>query len=93
MRIRWDRIGRVALLIVLAVVVGLYVEHALAYFSTRARADEQLAAVRRLAREDSQLERQQQSLNSTTTIVARARALGMVMPGERPYAVTGLPTN
>ena len=77
----------------LTVVVGLYIQHALSYFSERAQADEQLAAVRRLARENAQLERQQQSLNSPTTIVAEARALGMVAPGERAYAITGLATH
>ena len=77
----------------LAVVVGLYVQHALSYLSTRVQADEQLAAVQRLARENSQLERQQQSLNDPNTIVADARAFGMVLPGERPYAITGLPTH
>lgn len=89
-RIRWDRVGRVSLLIVLAVVVGLYVQHALSYFSTRAQADAQLTAERSLARQNLQLKRLQQSLNSASTIVGEARALGMVAPGERAYAITGL---
>ncbi|MGA2924944.1 MAG: septum formation initiator family protein [Solirubrobacteraceae bacterium] len=88
-RIRWDRIGRVGLLIVLTVVVGLYVQHALSYLDTRAQADEQQATVKRLARANAQLERQQQSLSDPSTIVADARAYGMVFPGERPYAITG----
>ncbi len=74
----------------IAVVVGLYVQHALSYLSTRAQADNQLAVERRLARQDLQLERQQQSLNSSSTIIAQARALGMVASGERSYAITGL---
>jgi cell division protein FtsB len=78
-------------LVVLTVVVGLYVQHALSYLSTRAQADQQQAVVQRLVRENAALEKQQQSLKDPATIVRDARALGMVRPGERPYVVTGLP--
>ncbi|HYZ80938.1 MAG TPA: septum formation initiator family protein [Solirubrobacteraceae bacterium] len=80
------------LLIVLAVVVGLYVEHTLSYFSTRAQANQQQAIVNRLARENARLTRREHSLNSQATIVSEARALGMVRPDERPYVVTGKPS-
>src|SRR5205823_4398345 len=40
-RVRWDRIGRTALLIVLVVVAGLYVQHIVQFFITRANADTQ----------------------------------------------------
>jgi len=90
-RIRWDKLGRIALLVVLAVVVGLYVEQGLALLSVHSQADQQRTIVQRLARQNRQLERQQQSLNNPGTIQADARELGMVMPGERPYVVTGLP--
>jgi hypothetical protein len=89
--VRWDRVGRVALLIVLVAVAGLYVQHALAYLSARAQADQQLAIVKRLTRENAALQQQQSSLASSATIVRDARALGMVWQGERPYVVTGLP--
>jgi cell division protein FtsB len=90
-RVRWDRVGRVALLIVLLVVAGLYVEHALAYLSARSQANEQLSIVNRLRRENAALAQQQQALNDPTAIVRDARALGMVWQGERPYVVTGVP--
>lgn len=89
LRVRWDRAGRVGLLIVLAVVVGLYVQHTLSYFSTRAQASSQAAIVDRLNRRNAQLERQQRSLSNPATIVRDARALGMVRPNERPYVITG----
>ena len=90
-RVRWDRVGRVALLVVLLVVAGLYVQHALAYFSARSQANEQLSIVNRLRHENAALAQQQRALNDPTTIVRDARALGMVWQGERPYVVTGLP--
>jgi cell division protein FtsB len=89
-RVRWDRAGRIGLLIVLAVVVGLYVQHTVAYFSTKSQADHQQSIVDRLQRQNAALERQQKSLANPATIVRDARALGMVRPGERPYVITGL---
>jgi cell division protein FtsB len=91
LRIRWERVGRVVLLIVLAVVLGLYVQQALAYLSVRSQADQQHSIVQRLLRQNAKLLRQQRSLNDPATIIRDARALGMIRPGERPYAITGLP--
>jgi cell division protein FtsB len=91
MRVRWDRVGRIGLLVVLAVVVGLYVQQGLTLLSTHSQAVQQLGIVHRLVRENAQLERRQRALNDPTTIERDARALGMVRPGERPYVVTGLP--
>jgi cell division protein FtsB len=90
-RVRWDRVARVGLLVVLAVVIGLYAQHTLSYLSTRSQAEHQQAIVQRLARQNARLVKEEQSLNDPTTIVHDARALGMVRPGERAYVITGLP--
>ena len=91
MRVRWDRVGRVGLLVMLAVVAGLYVQHALSYLHVRSQADQQLAIVQRLSRENAALVKEQASLSDPATIQRRARALGMVRTGERSYAFPGLP--
>ena len=75
----------------LAVVAGLYIQHAIEYVTTRVQADRQHANVQRLARANAQLRAQQRSLNDPVTIKRDARALGMVQAGERPYAVIGQP--
>jgi cell division protein FtsB len=90
-RVRWDRVGRVGLLVVFAVVAALYVQQGLTLLSTHSQAAKQLAIVHRLAYDNRALERQQHSLKDPATIERDARALGMVRPGERPYVVTGLP--
>jgi cell division protein FtsB len=92
-RVRWDRIGRVGLLIVLCVVAGLYVQQALAYLAVRSQANSQRAIVHQLSKANAGLLAQQRSLNSPATIVSDARALGMVRVGEHPYEVTGLPSH
>jgi cell division protein FtsB len=89
--VRWDRLGRVGLLVVLAVVAVVYAQDALSYLKARSQAGHQAAIVKRLQSQNAQLERQQKSLGSPATIVRDARALGMVKQGERPYAITGLP--
>lgn len=86
---RWERVGRIGLLVVLTVVVGLYVEHTLSYLSTRAQNDQQQAIVQSLTRQNARLRQEQKSLNDPATIIRDARRLGMVRPGERPYVIMG----
>jgi len=77
------------LLIVLAVVLGLYVNQAITYFSVRSQAVQQMGVAQRLERENRRLLQEQQTLNDPATIQRDARALGMVRQGERPYVITG----
>jgi len=81
----------VLLVIVLAVVAGLYIQQGLRYLSARSQTDQQNAIAAQLARQNAKLTRQAKALNNPAAIVKAARALGMVAPGERPYVVTGLP--
>src|SRR5579875_1209669 len=81
-RVRWERLGRIALLVVLAAVVAVYAEHAVSYLSTRAQNARQQAIVR-------SLQVRQRALEDPTTIVRRARQFGMTRSGEQPYAITG----
>jgi cell division protein FtsB len=91
LRLRWERIGRVALVIVLAVVIGLYVQRTLTYLSVRSEASQQQAIMHRLSRQNARLVQEENALNNPAMIEKDARALGMVLPGERPYSVSGLP--
>jgi len=92
-RVRWDRVGRVSLLIVLGVVAALYVQQGLAYLAVRGQANRQRAIVQQLTRANAALRAQQRSLNDPATILRDARALGMVRVGEHPYEITGLPSH
>jgi cell division protein FtsL len=89
LRVRWDRVGRVSLLIVLCVVLGLYVNQALTYFSVRTQDDQQMATALALERQNSRLAAEQQALQEPATIQRMARQLGMVRRGERAYVMTG----
>src|SRR5947209_16778762 len=72
-RVRWDRVGRVALVVVLIIVAGLYVEHALSYLAVRSQADHQCAVVRGLERDNATLARQASALRAPATIGLDAR--------------------
>jgi cell division protein FtsB len=81
----------VGLLVVLAVVAGLYVQHAVAYLSVRSQSQQQQAIVRDLEHQNATLAARERSLKNPATVQREARALGMVRMGEHPYVITGLP--
>jgi cell division protein FtsB len=89
--IRWDRIGRLGLLIVLVMILGLYIGPARSYFATRSQAAEKRAAVAQLQRENARLKARAQALKDPAALEREARRMGMVRPGERAYVVKGLP--
>lgn len=78
------------LLVVLAVVMGLYLKQALSYFSVRSQAEQQMSVALKLERQNRILEREQQNLQNPATIQRDARALGMIRQGERSYVITGV---
>ncbi|ADB53643.1 Septum formation initiator [Conexibacter woesei DSM 14684] len=91
MRVRWDRVGRVALLLLLLAVVALYVQPARSYVATWRDSNKQQQQLDELEREHDALTARSKELRDPRTIETEARRLGMVRPGERPYVVSGLP--
>ena len=91
MRVRWDRVGRVALLVLLLAVALAYVGPAHSLLSTWRESSAKHAQVRELEREHEALVRRAKELRDPRTVQAEARRLGMVKPGERAYVVSGLP--
>jgi cell division protein FtsB len=88
--IRWDRVGRVALLLVLFGVLMLYVRPGIAYISAWQQARAKRAEIGQLERENTRLRGRRDALRNPQVVEAEARRLGMVRPGERPYVVDGL---
>ncbi|HST41892.1 MAG TPA: septum formation initiator family protein [Conexibacter sp.] len=91
MRVRWDRVGRVALLLLLVGVVALYVQPARSYVSTWSDSNAKHEQLRQLETENEALRARARALREPRTVETEARRLGMVRPGERPYVVSGLP--
>lgn len=92
-RVRWDRLGRVAMLGVAAALLYLYLSAGIRVFSTWHEARRNSALVTQLERQNRQLRSQHAALGRHSTLVQEARQLGMERPGEQPYVVQGLPNN
>ncbi|MBE2318860.1 septum formation initiator family protein [Solirubrobacter sp. CPCC 204708] len=88
--IRWDRLGRWALIGVFALVLYLYIGPALTWISTYKEAARQREAVAKLKEENERLLERKAELSAPGAIEREARRLGMVKAGERAYIVEGL---
>jgi cell division protein FtsB len=91
--VRWDRLGRLALLFVLGALVYLYASAGVHLLSKLAQAHAHSAQVRALRHEHALLVSQHELLSRQSTLEAEARRLGMIKPGEQPFIATGLPAN
>jgi hypothetical protein len=86
-RIRWDRVGRWALICVFAFVLYLYIGPARTWIGTYAEAKRKRDEVADLrARHDHLLERKR-ALQRNGAVELEARKLGMVKAGEKLYVV------
>ena len=90
--IRWDRVGRVALLGTLAVIMLLYVSPTKHWIEQSQTAGEQNDELRGLLAKHRQLERRVRELRSPGALEREARKLGMVRQGERAYVIENLPS-
>jgi cell division protein FtsB len=85
--IQWHRVGRVALLFTLGVIVLLYIRPVAHWVQQRSTAAHSQADLRDLRREHDRLEARLHQLSGTGSIEREARKMGMVRSGERPYVV------
>jgi cell division protein FtsB len=88
-RIRWDRLGRWALIGVFAFVLILYVGPAARWVSTYRQAKQKRAEVASLQAENRSLRNQQAALQGASSLERQARRLGMVRAGEKLYVISG----
>lgn len=92
-RVRWDRLGRAAMLCVMGALIYLYLSAGIHMFSTWRQSHRDTAAVVQLEQEHRRLEAQHEQLTKPGTLEADARQLGMMKKSEQPYVITGLPNN
>jgi cell division protein FtsB len=90
-RIRWERLGRWALLFVLALVLYLYIGPTHTWISTWNEAREKRQEVATLRAENDRLRAHRDELKRHSALEREARRLGMVKAGERAYIIEGLP--
>ena len=90
-RIRWDRLGRWALIAVFAFVIYLYIGPAASWVSTYREAKKRRAEVAALKTENQRLRERRRDLRDPASLEREARRLGMVKAGEKSYVIEGLP--
>ena len=89
--IRWDRVGRVAVLGTLAVIMVLDISPARHWIEQSRTAGEQNGELRELVAKNRQLKRRVRDLRTAGALEREARRLGMVRRGERAYVIENLP--
>ena len=92
-RVRWDRLGRIAMLCVMVAVAYLYLSAGTRLFSSWRESGRDSAHVHALENQNRSLRSKHAELASPGTVQAEARRLGMIHPGEQAYIVSGLPPN
>jgi cell division protein FtsB len=89
-RIRWDRLGRVCLVLVFFAVLVSYIGPTLHVFESWRESKASQTRLTELKAEDKRLERQAEQLDSPAATMAEARKLGLVEAGEQAYVVKDL---
>jgi cell division protein FtsB len=89
--IRWDRVGRFALLTTLVVILLLYLSPAKHWIQQSRTAGAQQDELQDLSAENKELKRRVHALRDPGALEREARRLGMVRQGERAYVIENLP--
>jgi cell division protein FtsB len=85
--IRWDRVGRLALVAMLGVIVLLYISPAKNWMQQSGTKENQQQRLDELKRENARLESRLHYLKRPDAVDREARRLGMVKRGERAFVV------
>jgi hypothetical protein len=89
-RVNWDRVGRIALTLVLAAVLYSYLNPAIDFVKTYTATTDAKAKQHELLDENKQLHNRVQSAEDPIVIDRKARGLGLVGEGETPVVIRGL---
>jgi cell division protein FtsB len=86
-RVRWDKLGRVVLVIVLFAVLASYVSPMLNFVDAWKDSRAERTELQELKDENAQLRARAATLDGPDADERAARQLGMVAPGESSYAI------
>lgn len=89
-RIKWDKVGRIALTLVLAAVLYSYFNPAVELVKTYTATSAAKAEFHEALRENKRLHRLIQAADDPLEVSRKARAQGLVAEGETPLVVNNL---
>ena len=85
--IRWDRLGRVALLVLLGAILLMYVSPAKHWWESTRTAAAQSQELQHLEAENERLRERSELLEDPDTLELEARKLGMTRSDERAFVI------
>ncbi|HWJ43177.1 MAG TPA: hypothetical protein VNR67_07070 [Solirubrobacterales bacterium] len=88
-RIKWDRVGRIALTVVLFAVLYSYLHPSIAFVKTYTGTTAAKEKLHGLLDENRRLHNRIQSSDDPLVVQHEARAQGMVAEGEKPVVIRG----
>jgi cell division protein FtsB len=89
-RIRWDQLGRYALLVVLFAILLSYISPVSHWVRQSETASHEEAELAELEQENSELKTRIKDLKRPLALEREARKLGMIKEGERAYVIENL---
>lgn len=89
-RVRWDKVGRVALVVVLAAVLASYVNPIVNFVDAWKDSRTEHSALAELKAKNAKLRERAAALSGADATERVARKSGMVAEGEVPYVIRGL---
>ena len=89
--IRWDRVGRLALLAMLGVILLLYASPTKHWIEQSGTRSAQRAELEQLRKDNAALRVRARALRDPGTLEQEARRLGMIRRGERSYVIENPP--
>jgi hypothetical protein len=89
-RIHWDRVGRVALTLVLAAVLYSYISPLVDFVKTYTATTAARIRLHEAQHENTRLHWRIQHADDPIVLDGKARAQGMIAPGETPIVLRGL---
>jgi cell division protein FtsB len=90
-RIHWDRLGRIALVLVFFAILFSYISPAMNFFDAWRGSHSTDAQLQALQQEHKRLAAKAASLKDPNAEIEEARRMGMVLDGERSFVVKNLP--
>lgn len=86
-RIRWDKLGRVTLVVVLLAVLASYVNPVVDFFDAWSDSRAERSQLTQLKEQNAELRARAAALEGPDAAEREARRLGMVAAGERSYVI------
>ncbi|MGE5200230.1 MAG: FtsB family cell division protein [Rhodospirillaceae bacterium] len=90
-RIHWDRLGRIALVLVFFAILFSYISPVMNFFDAWRGSHSTDAQLQALQQEHRRLAAKAASLKDPNAEIEEARRMGMVLSGERSFVVKNLP--